>query len=467
MSVLDKYKAKPLAIFTDDPQGRYEKYNLKDNPFPSFPSVNQESNDPRLNGDIYDDTIRKEEFVRMKQNFLTVPQSNLNHLRLGYIVDTSYIGRGNGKSSFLIYLQKEINRDFCLSISGGLNKCFALILQPEPRGQTKTFDNFTDVFAESMFKSDVLGDALATLRLQAILVLYPDFDISSHFADEIDLRTKLNSEGWYIQNPQINLHKVNKHILSNSYLQSLPADFPLYQDFRLFDQVVSPKSFAEYYHSLKRGKPKIEFVFSHLVNLFLAADFNGAYLFVDDFERIPDFQSDRQKRDFALSLRTCLFDGLYTSAKIGFYNFFFALHAGVPRAIQKAWDESGLERRAPVFYKSIPNHVIQFDKITDEHAFLLVETYLKRYRINPDEPNTIKPFKRDAILKIASLSQFNAAEILKKSYETLERASDENISQIDAGFVQAGDESTLPEQKQSEGIHERETINPIQKARSG
>lgn len=40
-----------------------------------------------------------------------------------------------------------------------------------------------------------------------------------------------------------------------------------------------------------------------MVYLFLASGFNGAYIIVDDFERIPDFQSDRQKRDFALEIR--------------------------------------------------------------------------------------------------------------------------------------------------------------------
>lgn len=464
MSPLSKYQEKPKATLTGlVHKGRYEPYNLRENPFPAFPSVNQESGDPRLNGEIYDPFIRRNELDRMKHNFLTVPQSNLNHLRLGYIIDTSYVGRGNGKSSFLIYLQKEINRDFCLAISGGLNKCFAVIAQPEPGGRTKTFENFVDALVESILKTNIINDTLATLRLQAILALYPNFDVESQFINEEDVSQKLNSEQWFMENrQQIDLAKVHAQILSSPLLQNLPVDFPLFRQQSLLFAIgpLDQTSFADYYYHLKRGKPKLEFVFSHLVNFFLAANFNGAYVFVDDFERIPDFQSDRQKRDFALELRTCLFDGLYTGAKVGFYNLILALHAGVPRAVQKAWDESGLERRAPVSsYRGLPNHVIAFDKITNEHARRLIRTYLDAYRINPNGVDPTAPFTTEAIARIASLSQFNAAEILKKANELLERAVDKGVLQIDASFVQSSDEAVSLEQKVSVGIDTTGTKN--------
>jgi hypothetical protein len=112
--------------------------------------------------------------------------------------------------------------------------------------------------------------------------------------------------------------------------------------------LVSQADFKAHYEQLKRGAERLTFVFSHLVRLFQAADFNGAYLLVDDFERIPDFQSARQKRDFALELRSVLFDGLYLNARAGFFNFLLVLHAGVPRLISEAWQESGMETRSPI-----------------------------------------------------------------------------------------------------------------------
>lgn len=319
MNDLEKYLKKPKDTPVEH-KGRYEIYNLKDNPFPVSPFVNQDDKDKRYNGDIYEPSIRQVEFETAKQNFLAVSQTNPSHLRLGYIMDTSYIGRGNGKSAFLVNLQKKINSDFCLTLSDGHNKCFALTVSPEPGGRTKTFYSFVDLLANGIFKSNAIDDSLATLRLEALLELNPEFEVGSHFSDANELRQKLNSENWYAEE-KIDFRKINELVMSSRYLSGLPKDFPLRGAF-LLPEVVKTKHFQEYYDVvLKRGKPRIEFVFSHLVSLFLAAGFNGAYIFVDDFERIPDFQSERQKRDFALELRSCLFDGSYRNAKFGFYVF--------------------------------------------------------------------------------------------------------------------------------------------------
>ena len=441
-------------------QARYEQYNLQENPFPASPFVNPESNDSRSNGDIYEPSIRREEYDVIQRNFLTAPQNDPNHLRLGYLIDTSYIGRGNGKSAFLVNLQKRINQDFAISVSNGLNKCFALTLVPEPGGKTKTFESFVELFANGLFRSNIIDDCLTTLRLEAILFLYKDFDIASHFTDETDIREKLCSDKWYANN-KIDFRQVSQHIASNEYLKSVPREFPIYSMGPLLLQVSTQKDFLEYYQSLKRGKPKFEFVFSHLVNLFLAAGFNGAYIFVDDFERIPDFQSERQKRDFALELRTCLFDGLYTNSRTGFYNFILVLHAGVPRLIQAAWDQSGLEQRSPIFFKGTSKNVIRFEKITLEGAFSLVQKYLQSYRINPND-DPFAPFEKEAVVKMAELSEFNASKILKMSYEVLERARIQNISNIGASFVMESDDGNTVEQRQTGGIHDAPTKNLMQ-----
>ncbi|MBV7336435.1 hypothetical protein KFU94_51030 [Chloroflexi bacterium TSY] len=75
------------------------------------------------------------------------------------------------------------------------------------------------------------------------------------------------------------------------------------------------------------------------------------------------------------------------------------------------------------------------------------------------------PFKKDAVQRMAELSEFNASRILKMAYEVLERAVDENVEYIDAEFViAADDESTLDEQKQVSGIHDAPTKNLLQES---
>ncbi len=113
---MEKLLSKPIDISPKREEGRFEKFNLRENPFPSTPFVNKDAEDNRINGKIFEIEIRRREYDEFEKNFLKVPQSDQNHLRLGYIIDTSYVGRGNGKSAFLVNLQKRINEEFCLNI---------------------------------------------------------------------------------------------------------------------------------------------------------------------------------------------------------------------------------------------------------------------------------------------------------------------------------------------------------------
>ena len=171
-------------------------------------------------------------------------------------------------------------------------------------------------------------------------------------------------------------------------------------------------------------------------------------------------------RSFALELRTCLFDGGYVNARIGFFNFLLVLHAGVPRLIQKAWEQSGLEHRAPMFYKGMPRHIIPFEKITLEHVFLLVQKYLDEYRVNPDERKTLTPFTKEAISRIADQSEFNASRILKTCYEVLERAISQGAQEINLAFLNTADEVPFDEGVQSSGIHDAPTRNLMDSAQN-
>jgi|GEM_PF-631597 len=441
MNSFEKLLKKPASQIQKDEKGRFEKFNLRENPFPSEPFVYKDAKDDRINGKIFEMEIRKREYKQMENNFLKIPRSDPGHLRMGFIMDTSYVGRGNGKSAFLINLHRNINEGFCLDISNNANKCFSVYLSPEPGGRTKTFDQLVDLLCKSIFSSNIIKNCLATIRLEALLSIYPDFHPNGKFEDEPDLVQKLNSAEWLKENINVSIQALNNEVLQNDLLGNLPKDFPLYQTkYHLFaDELVTQETFAEYYLALKKGQERLEFIFSHLVDFFLAANFNGAYVLVDDFVNIPDFQSARQKRDFALELRNCLYDGLYTNAKLGFYTFILVLHAGVPRLIQEAWSESGMENRVPIApSKTVAKHIIRFEKLDQDHAVLLLKRYLSEYRIKKDTgTNGLLPFTKPAIYKIAETSELNASKTLKLSYDLLDRASlIEEQDKIDEEFVE-------------------------------
>jgi hypothetical protein len=450
-----------------DLRGRYERFNLEENPFPSDPFVNKESTDKRVNGEIYEMEIRKPEYEKIESNFLKHPQSDLNHIRLGYLVDTSFVGRGNGKSAFLVNLQNNINKEYCLDISGGENKCFALLVTPEAGGRTKTFASFVDQIFAAVLRQHVIDECLAILRLEAIRELYPKTDLAKELRNENTLREQLRSAEWF-RKKNFDLRAIADHVAANEGLQTLPATFPVIRDrSNLIKGFPVQRDFEEYYvTNLKKGRERYDFLFSHLVQFFQAAGFNGAYVLVDDFERIPDFQSARQKRDFALELRSCLFDGTFTNAKIGFYNMVLVLHAGVQRLIEEAWASSGMENRAPISPRVDSSHVIAFEKLSEGHAALLLRKYLTEYRIKLQKTDPLSPFTTEAVRLIGEMSEYNASKILKTAYELLEKAaSSETQSVIDRDFVLANKGGLEVTFESSRDVQETEAEDLMKKAR--
>jgi hypothetical protein len=443
---MSKLRRKPKKQQNVDLEAKYQRFALTENPFPTSP-VNKDSTDRRINGKIYEADIRSKEYEKIETAFLRVPQTDPSHLRLGYIMDTSYIGRGNGKSAFLVNLIDRINQEYCLDISDDLNKCFAVYVTPESGGRTKTFDSFVDLIFEAIYSSGIIALSLASMRLDAIAEAYPDVKIDEN--DERKLITFLNSEEW-LRERGIDSRKLMDVIWKNEFLQKIPDVFPLLSSRHgLLDIFISAESFQTAYQNLKKGREKLDFVFSYLVQMFMASGFNGAYIFVDDFERIPDFQSGRQRRDFPAELRSVLLDGPYENARYGFFNMFLVLHAGVPALISEAWSSSGLDQRYPLSPKIASPHLIPFEKLSREHVSLLIKKYLDEYRGDSFSGDDLTPFTLSAINIIAEANEYNAAKILRACSALIEKSLADGKDNIDEDFVRA-------EIKKREGVVTRE-----------
>ncbi len=433
---------KPKNDGTKNVKAKYEALNLEENPFPVTPFVNKVSPDDRYNGSIYEASIREKERAQIIENFIKVPQSNPNHVRLGYILDNSYVGRGNGKSAFAINLINEINNEYCLDISNEVNKCFGLHISPETGGRTKTFYSFTDLIFDAIFDKGIIEYCLASLRLESILNVFPGkVDLENDFESDEHLVEKLNDHSWFGEK-EIEIARLTNDFYQKEEFAKISTDFPLNRDRNVFygTRVITKQDFKKYYYEgLKKGKERIHFIFNDMVLFLQAAGFNGAYLIVDDFERIPDFQSEKLKQEFALELRTNFFDGILENAKIGFFNLILILHAGVPRLLEKAWTISGMDRRSPMLIEDeiSSGHIINFDKLTVKHAKSLIEIYLNQYRLDANKQTGLFPFTEKAIELISEKAELNAAAILEKSHTLIEQAVRENVTEIDDVFVKA------------------------------
>ncbi len=417
---------KPSEALSQPPAGKYNKFNLVENPFPPEPAVNKNAPDKRFNGEIYEMAIREKEYNAVVNTFLSKPMNSASHRRMGYLRDASYIGRGNGKSAFLIHLQNEINKDFCDEVSGGANKCAALILSPEAGGRSRSFQSFVDLIFQNMLESELIESCLTILRYEVIADRYPDVAKKLESLDAQQIIDSLKNESWYSDN-DINYSAIQAGFDALNDFGQLPSDFPLRKRSGLFDSgIESAADFKQYYlEELKKPQERLRFIQNDLVIMFKAANFTGLYLLVDDFERIPDFQSTRQKRDFAFELRHMLYDGSYLSSRYGFYVIFLVIHAGVQGLIHEAWTTSGLEHRAPIAPVGIHSHIIPFEKLNEKHSRLLLSKYLNEYRLNPSRPSDLRPFDKGAINLVGEKSEFNAAKMLKMAYSLIELAADD------------------------------------------
>jgi len=470
---MSKLISKASSTINQIPSGRFEKFNLSENPFPLHPMVNKDSDQKKTNGSIYEKEIRHAEYQKVITNFIKIPQSDPNHLRLGFLVDSSYIGRGNGKSAFFVNLLREINKEFAIDLSEGKNKCFSIHFSPEPSGNTKTFKRFVDLFFQSIIKTDIIDYALAMLRIDAFIKLKGD-KILKKYGDENKLIDSLNNNDWYSSDDfySFGLTKgdLHKEMFKNPFLDQIDDAFPLMSNKKILTKIVNQRDFEDHYYNLKKENEKLEFVFNDLVSMFLAAGFNGSYVLIDDFERIPEFQSGIQRKDFITQLRTILYDGPYLNAKLGFYNFVFALHAGVPRLILDAWSLAGLEQRVSLnpTYEN-PKHIILFDKINEGHVELLLAKYLKEFRITDSEPEKLNlyPFTQSAAKEIGIIMEFNASKILQFSCNLLDFAIDKSYPIIDEKVVaEFSKQSTykIDGDKKEQDISNTESLNLMEKA---
>lgn len=460
---MDNLFRKPKKPLPSEISSKYKKFHLLENPFPSNPILNTEASDKRINGNIFEPAIRNKEDKQITEEFLKHSQADPNHRRLGYIMDTSYVGRGNGKSAFIVNLQEKINSNYCLDISEETNKCFAIRVVPEAGGRTKTFASFVDIIISAIFKSKHIEHALAVLRFDALSELHPD-KISS-FSEQSDLVEKLNDIEWCTAN-DIDIFEMNETILKNQYVQKLSQDFPL-SEMKSTDwfnpNFTTLNNFKSYYVSLKKVKDKLDFLFTDLVLFFEAAGFNGAYIFVDDFEKIADFQSAQLKKDFAREFRACLFDGPYINSSLGFFNFILVVHAGLPRLLDEAWRESGMEARVPMTPSTNSQHIIRFEKLSTPHSLLLIKKYLNEFR-DSEVSDELFPFTLEAVKKIVENSEYNATEILRRAYNLLVFAvEDDNCIEIDLDFVNKFEEATFELDGDIPRATEHSPINLLEK----
>lgn len=431
---MNKYTAKPKVI--PEIKSNYERYNLKDNPFPYDPFLEPESDNVRVNGTIYNEAIKSKELKRLENIFLKQTIDG-NHKRLGYLIDANYTGRGNGKSALLLHLKNKINNDYGYAVSDGVNRTFALYVKPQPSGQTAKFWQLSEDIIKQILKLDLISDCLITLRYKAIESFEGGYEkLVELLKEEDDFNNLLNSD-WLNKNgfSEFHINEIVAKDLRNNGVSSDLAN-PIAQMPGMAKELILGLS-CQQPESWKKKNISI-FLFDQLVKFFITANFNGGYILLDEFEKIVDSQKISEKNEFAAELRHNLLEGGVQGAARGFFTIIFAMHPGVPNLIVESWEKSGINARSPlpIGKGEEEPHIIFFNNLQKENIAELLVVYLEYFRIEKsDEKSGLYPFEQSAIDRIAELAKYNTAKTLKFANIVLENLVNLQQEKIDLIFL--------------------------------
>ena len=421
---------------------RYGCLGLLENPFPLNASLNPQSDDPRVNGEIYCDSLHQPKAETFRK--LLIPTAeNPKSKALVYLMDSaSRKGRGIGKSAFLRRQNSSLMKDLGANASSGSDVIFSVVVTPSASESSsyKRFGEFCRLIIESMIDQGII--TLAVARIRALSGLISDEKLSSISSNE-ELQAKLLSDHWIDgrddgEVPWDSLsRKVQKHVvrvIEGIGLSSTFAHILAHSDLTVewlrdhwFDKITTSE--------WRKSGPNI--LFDWLPRLFEKAEFTKGLILVDEVEKVVTPMNQPELRAFADCLRQVLFDGNVYNTRSGFYGMLLTIHPYIQELLSPHWEAAGLDRLAAIHEPAGQEYRIDFPQLDLQMARPLVQVYLERYRALNSSSQGIEPFDDEAVTQALVESGRLPGLTLNLLHRVVEIASDRGINQIDSGFIQS------------------------------
>lgn len=414
---------KPTSV--DDRKNKYEVFGFKHNPFPVDPAVKPYSKDERENGSIYMTELRKDEIQQFKK--IVIDSTSKVNLLMDF---AAYRGRGIGKTAFLNYLKKEINKDLGDEFTNGQQVLYAVYVSPGGEKKERKFNQLSRLIFDAICNEDLL--LVAFCRLRAATGRIDDSILQK--VNYSNLKETLYNEQWLAEQGVNTLEldravsrKLQEHGVS-MIQQSQPAlfDDPFIDVKRLFSIENS-----EYYWK----RFGVEIVFSELVRIFKAADFSHIYLMFDEAEKIIISQNFGERREFADNLRYYFIDGSNENANSSFYKLLMTIHPNSQELLLSHWNAAGLDRFSQLGGDSASANTIFFRPLKDRKlAVQLAKEYLSRARmesVHTGEADGLLPFDESSLERAIDISDGIPGRYLKLLHNAIEQAISDNKTKID------------------------------------
>jgi len=409
-------------VSSDEKINKYEGLGFRYNPFPVDPAVKPYSKDERENGSIYMIDLREEEIQQFKD--IVINSDSKINLLMDY---AAYRGRGIGKTAFLNYLRKEINKDLGDSFTNSQQVLYAIYVNPGGEKKERKFSHLSRIIYESIMNDDLL--LITFCRLRANCGMIPiDLLKEAHYEN---LSSTLGNDEWLTKN-KINVQKLDYQVEKKLIEQGVsffkrPEPNLFTQRFINFKKVFSKENTDLYWKQYG-----VDFVFSELVRLFKAAEFSNIIILFDEAEKIIISQNFGERREFVDNLRYYFIDGSNENAINCFYKLLMTIHPNSQELLLTHWNAAGLDRFSVLGGEGATANTIFFKPLKDKKlAVLLAKEYLNKARLeNKPVFDDLLPFEKEALEKSIEICDGIPGKFLKLLYNAVEQSISEGWDKI-------------------------------------
>lgn len=405
---------------------KYSVYGFNQNPFPIDPAVKPLSDDKRENGSIFLADLRRDEIKEFTDNFIG------KQMKIGFLMDyATYRGRGIGKTAFLNYMKKEINKDLGEQISNGSDILYAIYVSPTSEKKDRTMPLIARNIFVSMCESDLFLTVFSRLRAFS-------GKISEQVLDEVteDYRTTIADDKWLFDR-QVDVNMLNSEV--SKKLQGIGFDIK-FDDMTFFHQ---SNSYAKFLEMIKVNtkdyfwqKEGCDYLFSKIVRLLQLAEFTHCIILLDEVEKIVTYQNLSERRSFCDGLRNYFIDGTSVNALTGFFKVMLTIHPNSQELLMPHWKAAGLDRFSELGGTTANSNTVFFKPLNqddEEMTLNLTRIYLNNAR--DAESESISPFTKEALLTAMYHADNIPGKFLKSMYIAIEKGIDEKWSTIDVDQI--------------------------------
>ena len=374
----------------------YEKYHLKENPFPVTAAIDPTDPDPRMNGTIFLEDI----FIKELQDLNNKTKRRVN---LVYISGIEH-DKGVGKSALMIHhWRKCLNENNCTAIYIRLEEkdkprdiCRKIIEQWHQNGTL--WKKFQNQFIE--YCKEQSNPMLQTDSVKYLFEKHPKLCPTLPFT----LYTQIRDSAAIAQQFTRYLERKTKTSLQDTE--------------QLFKKYLTEPT--TYIDTISSSRTDTIAIFEDLVKILELQYLKRHYIFLDQFEDMITGSSKRGIAKLSLELKNILLAG---SRKTSFY---VTLHPNSEMLLQgmEAKDLTGI---APLDTIHRVN-VMVLDRKGDQ-AITLAKAYMDHYRTQ-EPPYPTYPLEEELINFLNFLERGNIRALLQKLYNCIEYATMQELDEI-------------------------------------